>query len=207
MIEGLPPPLPVSSRTWTFRAAEPDAGDGRRSPDVDLVHAWMHEPHVERWWHEAWPRQKWAEVVHAFRATKHALHTLPVLALSESMGAVAFLQVYRVPLDRVRPFYSYEEHDLGVHIAIGDEAKTNRKLGRSILRDTCLGLFAADPECRRVVAEPDADNVMSVRAFEAAGFRSEYTIELPEKTGLLMAFPRGEADSPLRRPAVSEAAP
>ncbi len=201
MPELSPPPLPLSppDASWTFRALEPDA-PGRPSADVDLVHRWMHAPHVESWWHEAWPREQWAAVVHAFRAGEHALHSLPVFACAAAApgpGPVAYLQVYRVARDRLRTFYGYDEHDLGVHIAIGRDTDIDRRHGRAILRAACEGLLAADPGCRRVVAEPDETNQLSVRAFLAAGFEYVRAIELPDKAASLLVFPRTPADAVL----------
>jgi RimJ/RimL family protein N-acetyltransferase len=196
-----PPPVPIAppGSLWTFRALEPDTVAGP-SPDVDLVHRWMHAPHVEAWWHEAWPRELWAETVHAFRDAQHALHSVPVFACAAGApgpGPVAYLQVYRVARDRLRSSYGFDDHDLGVHIAIGRDTDIDRRHGRAILRAACEGLLAADPRCRRVVAEPDETNQLSVRAFLAAGFEYVRRIELPEKTASLLVFPRTPADAVL----------
>lgn len=190
------PPLPVTSYgVWSFRAVEPDRPE-RPSADVDLVHRWMHQPHVERWWHEAWPRDRWALEIGAFRST-HALHSLPLFACADGPpgpGPIAYLQVYRVARDRIRDSYRYDDHDLGLHIAIGRDEHIDRRHGRAMLRAVCAGLLAADPRCRRVVAEPDVHNVMSIRAFAAAGFGSAGLVTLPDKTADLLVFGRTDAD-------------
>ena len=197
------PPLPAASYGWSFRAVEPDR-PGRPSADVDLVHRWMHQPHIEQWWHEAWPRERWAALIGALHST-HAHYSLPLFACADGPpgpGPIAYLQVYRVARDPVRDAYLYDEHDLGLHIAIGRDEHIDRRHGRAMLRAVCEGLLAADPHCDRVVAEPDVRNEMSVRAFAAAGFRSAGLVALPDKTADLLVFGRTEADARLELAAV-----
>ncbi|HZX04742.1 GNAT family N-acetyltransferase [Kribbella sp.] len=48
----------------------------------------------------------------------------------------------------------------------------------------------SEPDCTRIVAEPDIENTPSLRAFEAAGFVQHGELRLPEKTAVLMVRPR-----------------
>ncbi|MGW5673796.1 GNAT family N-acetyltransferase, partial [Streptomyces sp. NPDC003860] len=68
-------------------------------------------------------------------------------------------------------------------------------LGRALLRALADGLLAADPRCRRVVAEPDVRNAASVRAFHAAGYRPAGEVALGDKTAALVVRPRTEDDT------------
>ncbi|HEY2723211.1 MAG TPA: GNAT family N-acetyltransferase [Pseudonocardiaceae bacterium] len=181
-----PPPLPVSTPPWRIRAVE---NHGR---DLDRLVRWMHAAHVEAYWHHAWPAQQWAAALDRQRTGDHSL---PCVAETYD-EPVAYLELYRVCRDRIHGLYPDDQHDLGVHIAIGDTGHTGRGLGRSLLRAVADGLLAADPACRRVVAEPDVRNEPSLRAFTAAGFRRCGEIELPEKTAALLVRPRTEEDLP-----------
>jgi lysine N-acyltransferase len=181
------PPLPPIPPPWRLRVAE-DHG-----PDLERVVRWMRAPHVQAYWHQAWTAQRWAADIAAQRAGEHSL---PCLALDQDGEPVAYLELYRVCRDRLRPCYPAAEHDLGVHIAIGERRHTGRGLGRSLLRAVAEGLLAADPACRRVVAEPDVRNTPSLRAFAAAGFRYCGELSLPEKTAALFIRPRTEQDLP-----------
>lgn len=92
--------------------------------------------------------------------------------------------------DRIAAFYDYDQHDLGVHIAIGEKALTGKGLAVRLGQVLAPSLFAADPRCRRIVVEPDVTNTAAVRVAQGLGFRPAGEIELPEKTGLLMMLPR-----------------
>jgi lysine N6-hydroxylase len=99
---------------------------------------------------------------------------------------VAYLELYRVRHDRLAGYYDHDVHDWGVHIAIGPADRTGTGLGRRILTAIVDALLEADPLCRRVVAEPAADNAPSLKAFRAAGFHPLAHLTLPEKKAILM---------------------
>jgi len=169
------PPMPAVASPWTVRVA-----DGE--DDVAIVHRWNSEPHVAEYWHQAWPIERWRAELNRQREGDHSLPCL--LALDG--GDLAYVEVYRVARDRLAEHCATRAHDLGVHIAIGDPARTGRGTGRAALRAVAQGLLAADPLCDRVLAEPDVGNVRSVRAFAAAGFVSEGQVLLPDKRAELM---------------------
>lgn len=181
-----PAPVPAVGKPWQVRPAEPEGAD------LDLVVRWMAQPHVADFWRQAWDADRWARGIAAQRAGSHSL---PCLAF-QGGTAVAYLELYRVRRDRISALYPAAEHDLGVHVAIGEPGRTGHGLGRSLLRAVAEGLLAADPACRRVVAEPDVRNVASLRAFAAAGFRHCGELTLPEKTAALLVRPRTEQDLP-----------
>ncbi|MER7624563.1 GNAT family N-acetyltransferase [Streptomyces sp. NPDC126503] len=180
------PPLPLLGGRWTARVARAEGAD------LDLVHGWMQSPHIDAFWHQAWPRERWYEEIAGHLAGDAIL---PVLVDLDGRP-LAYIEVYRVTRDRLAGHYPHLPHDLGLHIAIGDAEKTGRGLGRTLLRVLADGLLAADPACVRVVAEPDITNEPSLRAFEAAGFRPAGKVEFPDKTAALMVRPRGEEAMP-----------
>lgn len=180
------PPLPVLDAPWSARVAE------ARGADLDVVHGWMQSPHIEAFWHQAWPRERWEEEISGHLAGDVILP----LMVDLDGRPFAYIEVYRVVRDRIAGKYPHREHDLGLHIAIGDAARTGQGLGRALLRALADGLLAADPVCDRVVAEPDVANAPSLKAFAAAGFRTVGEIDFPEKTAALLIRPRREEDLP-----------
>ncbi|MFI6103058.1 GNAT family N-acetyltransferase [Streptomyces sp. NPDC051310] len=180
------PPLPLLHAPWSARVARAEGAD------LDLVHGWMQSPHIDAFWHQAWPRERWYEEIAGHLAGDAIL---PVL-IDLDGTPLAYIEVYRVIRDRLAGHYAELPHDLGVHIAIGDAGRTGRGLGRTLLRALAEGLLAADPACTRVVAEPDVTNAPSLRAFEAAGFRPAGKVAFPDKTAALLVHPRTEEDMP-----------
>ncbi|SHG13829.1 GNAT family N-acetyltransferase [Streptoalloteichus hindustanus] len=180
------PPLPRLAPPWSARAARPEGGD------LELVHRWMLAPHVAAFWQQAWPLPRWAAELAGQLA---GVHSLPCL-VSLDDDPVAYLEVYRVAMDQLAGRYPHRPHDLGVHVAVGELGRTGRGLGRALLREVAQGLLAADPACARVVAEPDVGNGPSIRAFLAAGFVAVGEVRLPDKTAVLLVYPRTEEDLP-----------
>ncbi|MGV9885102.1 GNAT family N-acetyltransferase [Streptomyces sp. NPDC003006] len=180
------PPLPHLTGPWSARVAQAEGAD------LDLVHGWMQSPHIDAFWHQAWPRERWAEEIAGHLAGDEIL---PVLVDLDDRP-LAYIEVYRVLRDRLAGCYPYGPHDLGVHIAIGEASRTGQGLGRSLLRALAEGLLAADPACDRVVAEPDVTNAPSLKAFTAAGFRPAGEVVFPDKTAALLIHPRREEDMP-----------
>lgn len=152
------------------------------SRDAATVAWWMSQPHVERWWRQDWSVERWAQ---QFAEQTAGEHSTPCVA-SLDQADIGYLELYRVRLDPLADYYASDEHDWGVHIAIGDLSRVGRGVGRALLRSVADALLRADPRCQRVVAEPDAANQPSIRAFTAAGFDPEGELQLPDKTALLM---------------------
>jgi RimJ/RimL family protein N-acetyltransferase len=174
-----PPPLPVLSAPWTIRFARPVT-------DPDLLTSWMRAPHVVRYWRQPWGPAAWrAELTRQFLGSR----SRPYLVF-DGRVAVAYLEIYRVRLDVLGTVEPAAPDDLGVHIAIGDATRTGTGLGSRLLRTVVDAVLAADPRCARVLAEPDEDNIRSIRAFGNAGFRSVRRVTLPDKSAVLMVRKR-----------------
>lgn len=182
--EGLPsgvlaagaPPLPALPEPWGLRLLRPG------SADAALLVGWMAQPHVERFWEQSWPAQRWDQHL---RAQLSGAYSRPLLVLFEGVP-FAYAEIYRVARDVLGRVYPAGAHDLGVHLAIGEVASTGKGLGRKMTRVLVEALFVADPACERVVAEPDARNEPARKMFTAAGFRLEAEVRLPHKTAALM---------------------
>lgn len=178
-------PVPDLGEGWSLRPVELTGADG--GPDAALVHRWMNTEHVAVNWHQDWPLDKWRAEL---ETQLGGAHSLPCI-VSRDGREVAYLELYRVTRDKLARCYPHHPHDLGVHIAIGEPDAIGRGFGSALLRAVAEGLLAADPQCRRVVAEPNVHNAASVRAFTKAGFRKTAEIGLPNKNSALMVFERG----------------
>jgi RimJ/RimL family protein N-acetyltransferase len=154
--------------------------------DADRISLWMSQPHIQRWWKQDWSVERWAQEIERQAAGEHSVPCVAAVD-EEDFG---YIELYRVRLDRLAEYYSYDEHDWGVHLAIGDVTRVGRGLGRQLLRALADAVLQADPACRRVVAEPDIENTPSIRAFGAAGFVQQGELQLPDKTAQLMVRTR-----------------
>lgn len=149
--------------------------------DARLVSRWMAEPHVDRFWEQAWPPEQWAEAL----AGQLAGQTSRPLLISYEGQPFAYVEIYRTPRDVVGLHYDTDPHDLGVHLAIGDRERTGRGLGRAMVRAIADGLARADPRSRHLLADPDERHEMARRMFVGSGFRLMGVSDLGHKRAAL----------------------
>jgi RimJ/RimL family protein N-acetyltransferase len=158
-----------------FRSLDPDA-------DLDLVHGWMHQPHVVPFWHLDVPR---AELRSYLESMAAAAHLEPLIGCVDGVP-VSYWEVYRAAEDALAEHYAAEEHDQGVHLLVGPVELTGQGLGRRLLDAVVGWQLDREPRTRRVVAEPDVRNERMIHVFERCGFVREGELELPEKRAALM---------------------
>jgi RimJ/RimL family protein N-acetyltransferase len=154
--------------------------------DAPTIAWWMAQPHIHKWWDQDWSVERWAQAIEEQLAGEHSIPCLTSIDGED----FAYVELYRVRYDRLAEYYAWQEHDWGVHVAIGDTDRLGRGLGRRLLRALADALLRADPLSERVVVEPDVTNLPSIRAFGAAGFATHAELELPEKKALLMVHTR-----------------
>jgi lysine N-acyltransferase len=157
--------------------------------DAQDLAALMAEPDVEQWWHQAWETERWAEYIAGLVQDPDSLPL--TLADNATRGhAVGYVEVYRVATDILGRHTAHSATDLGMHLALGELAR-GRGLGTRVIRsvlDAAPGILEG---CGRLVAEPDARNTRSHLAFEAAGFAAAGTVQLPDKSALLVVAAPG----------------
>lgn len=160
---------------FTLRGLDPNR-------DLDLVHCWMNDPEVARFWEMPWPRDRIADYL---RRAQCARHSTPYLGELDGI-AMSYWECYRADLDPVAEHYPAREHDAGVHLLLGPPAYRGRGIAAGALCAVAGWQLDADPRASRVIAEPDVRNERSVRAFQRAGFRRVADIDLPDKRAALM---------------------
>jgi RimJ/RimL family protein N-acetyltransferase len=165
-------------------------------PEVALVARWMAEPHVASTWRQPWPVADWSAEIGRQLAGDHSRPWIVAL----DGEAVAYVEAYRVARDVIAEHHPTHAHDLGIHLAIGDVARTGRGLGARLLRVVAGGLLAADPHCRRVLGDPSVGHAAARAAFARAGFVPVADVDLGHKRAALMAHARADAPSPGGRP-------
>jgi len=137
--------------------------------DLELVAAWLLEPHVSRWWLSGTTREAELDTYRArVREPAPATHMLMVL---EGAIAIGWCQWYRwgdYPEEAAASGAAIGE--AGIDYAIGDPSRVGLGVGTRVIA-------ALVSEVRRklpgagVVTAPAASNVASRRVLEKNGFR------------------------------------
>lgn len=150
--------------------------------DLPIIHAWMNDPEIARWWDLAGDVDTTARHLAERHSLTHA--TTYVGCLDDE--PVSYWELYRADLDPLAEHYAARPHDVGVHLIIGPSAHRGKGLGSLLLFVVADLILRAAPDTQRVVADPDVRNSASIGAFRRAGFRRAADLALPGKTAALM---------------------
>jgi aminoglycoside 6'-N-acetyltransferase len=142
-----------------------------RADDLPQLHEWLQRPHVARWYHDHGPYE--GVVAHYLPAIEGRDPTDHYIVVLDG-APIGMLQTYVVAdyPDYAALVGVTDRATAGVDILVGEEELTGRGLGTAILRRFVAEVVLARPETTAVVADPDAANAASLRAFEKAGFRA-----------------------------------
>jgi aminoglycoside 6'-N-acetyltransferase len=136
--------------------------------DLPLLYEWLQREHVQRWWTD---RETYDKVVqHYLPAIEGSEPTDLYLILSQDRPA-GFIQTYVVSdYPEYRELVAVEDGVAGVDLLIGKPELTGHGLGSKALQRFVFDVVFSDPEIHACIADPAAENVASLRAFEKAGF-------------------------------------
>ena len=137
--------------------------------ELPLLYEWLQREHIQRWWTD---RETYDEVVqHYLPAIEGSEPTDLYLILSDGLP-VGFVQTYRVSdYPAYRDLVNVGDGVAGVDLFVAEPELTGRGFGSEALRRFVADIVFSDPEIHACVADPDAENIASLRAFEKAGFR------------------------------------
>jgi RimJ/RimL family protein N-acetyltransferase len=181
----IPPPVtPELPEPWGVRLIQPG------SEDVKLVHQWMHQEHVRSVMHKDWPLEEWeAEIREQMADT----FSRPFIASYDGKD-MGYIELYRAKRDVVANTYDADTYDIGLHGALCDPEALREHYAYSFWMVLLEGIFKADPQCKRMVSEPDAGNTivrkLNQKVCEATGGRFVGEVALPHKTAALFLFDR-----------------
>ena len=136
--------------------------------DLPLLHEWLQREHVQLWWTD---RETYDEVVqHYLPAIEGTKPTDLYLILSDDRPS-GFIQTYRVSdYPEYRELVAVEDGVAGVDLFVAELELTGRGLGSKALSQFVSDILFSDPEIHACIADPDVENLASLRAFEKAGF-------------------------------------
>lgn len=158
-VRGIPaPPTPVLAEPYNIRVVDPDS-------DAETISEWMNRPHLAEAWEYAWPVQRW----HGYlRAQLAGTYSRPLIGSMRGLP-YGYVEVYRAAKDSIAPRYDADPYDLGLHAAIADLRLVNRGFGPLLLPRLTASLFELEPQCRRIMFDPDHRNSAARRLCEFAG--------------------------------------
>ncbi|MGV9800426.1 GNAT family N-acetyltransferase [Mycobacterium sp. NPDC003449] len=182
------PPVPVVEEPYGIRLVDADA-------DAEMVSEWMNRPHLVEAWEYPWPPERWRRYL---RAQLDGEYSRPLIANLRGKPA-GYIELYRAAKDSIAPRYDADPHDIGLHAAIADLHLVNRGIAPFLLPRVVASVFELEPDCRRIMFDPDHRNTGARRVCEWAGctFLGEH--EMSNRRMALYALPRTPEDAPKGR--------
>jgi RimJ/RimL family protein N-acetyltransferase len=136
--------------------------------DLPLMHEWLQREHVRRWWSE---RQTLEEVVEHYAPAIDGREPTDLYLIVVDGDPVGFIQSYEVAdHPEYRELVQVEDGVAGVDLFIAQPELVGRGLGTDVLRQFVDDRVFSDTNVHACIADPDIDNIASLRAFEKAGF-------------------------------------
>jgi RimJ/RimL family protein N-acetyltransferase len=136
--------------------------------DLRLLHEWLRRDHVKRWWTD---RESYEEVVEHYLPSIEGREPTDLYFIVFDERPIGFIQNYKVSdYPDYAALVQVEEGVAGVDLFIAEAELVGRGLGTEVLKTFVAEMVFADPGIHACIADPDVDNVASLRAFEKAGF-------------------------------------
>jgi RimJ/RimL family protein N-acetyltransferase len=179
------PPTPEVADPYSFRLADADT-------DTELISEWMNRPHLAEAWEYDNPPSWWRGYL---RAQLVGEYSRPFIGAFRGKD-VAYIEVYRAAKDSIAPRYAADPYDLGIHAAIADLRFVNRGIAPILLPRVVASLFELEPQCRRIMFDPDHRNkgARSVCEWANCTFLGEH--DMANRRMALYALPRTPEDAP-----------
>jgi RimJ/RimL family protein N-acetyltransferase len=136
--------------------------------DLRALHEWLQRKHVRRWWSK---HETYEDVVQHYLPAIEGREPTDLYLIVLDGEPAGFIQTYRTAdYPEYRDLVMVEEGVSGVDLFLADERLTGRGLGSEVLRQFVRDVVFADPATHACIADPDTDNLASIRAFQKAGF-------------------------------------
>jgi aminoglycoside 6'-N-acetyltransferase len=147
--------------------------------DLKLLARWLAEPHVRQWWGEP------GAALNEIREAMESDSTEPMIVEHERRP-FAYVQAYDPHLEDGHPYQDQPTGTLGVDFLVGEPSMLRQGHGSALIAALAELLF--EEGTPRLVADPDPENAIAVRAFRNAGFVALGARTCQSRPVLLMAL-------------------
>lgn len=159
--------------------------------DLPTVHDWLGRKHVARWWGE---RRGYEQTVEEYLPAIEGREPTDLYSILADRRAVGMIQTYLVAeYPDYAALVNVGENVAGLDLFIGEADLLGRGLGAEVIRAFADEIVFARDTTRACVADPDIDNVASIRSFEKVGFMRVRDFHDPDdgRPHTLMRLERG----------------
>jgi aminoglycoside 6'-N-acetyltransferase len=136
--------------------------------DLPLLDEWLQREHISRWWTKY---DTYDAVVEHYLPAIDGREPTDLYVMLVDERPIGFIQTYKVAdHPDYRDLVQVGDDVAGVDLFIAEPELVGRGLGSEVLRQFVDEIVFADADVHACIADPDAENIASIRAFEKAGF-------------------------------------
>jgi len=189
------PELPEFGAPFGLRFVDPD------SDDPALIATWMKQPHLVETWEQPWSVDEWRADSLDRLGDSYSRPCILSYEFEDGRRDIGYVELYRVAQDENALLYDADPWDMGFHVATADLDLIGRGVMSQWMASLVAEIWRMEPQCRRIIVDPDYRNVRMRRAVEKKRFCNlgEYDVR-PDRRIALYAIPRTPADLPHVRP-------
>jgi RimJ/RimL family protein N-acetyltransferase len=159
--------------------------------DLPLLHEWLGREHVRRWWGDPGGLE---ETLAHYGPSLDGRDPTDLYAILVDGRDAGMIQTYVVAdYPEYATLVGVGEEVAGLDLFLGEAELLGRGLGTDVIRAFVREIVFAREATRACVADPDLENLASLRAFEKAGFTRVSEFVDPED-GRLHALVRRERE-------------
>lgn len=158
----------------------------RLERDISIAYRWVNLPYA----HKYWQMQGSLRDLTQYLIKQKQESIASTFIVCHGLRPIALFETYRVKQNELSATYASEKNDYGIHLLMAPPEELlylKAKIGnvsQSVLI-TILEMLFSYQSVKRVVAEPDVNNVLAHRLAEKAGFQFQAIIRLKDKTAKL----------------------
>ncbi|QDS74694.1 hypothetical protein FKW77_000401 [Venturia effusa] len=164
------------------------------SCDVDLLHNWMNNPRVSKFWGEDGPQSHQEEFL---KASLRSKHSFPAIGCWDGTP-FGYFEIYWIKEDNVAKFIPGEvgSWDRGIHCLVGEEEFRGPHRVRIWLSALVHYCWLADERTQVIMMEPRVDNDKLLKYGQEIGFYKQTELCLPHKQANLLKLRREAWEAP-----------
>lgn len=158
--------------------------------DLPVMHTWLQREHVRRWWTK---RDTLEDVAEHYLPTIEGREPTELYFIILKGTPVGFIQTYLVSdYAEYQQLVEVGDGVAGVDLFLAEEHQLGKGLGTRVLEEFLQQVVFAVPTTDACIADPDAENRASLRAFEKAGFTAvrEFVDPADKRVHVLMRIQR-----------------
>lgn len=164
--------------------------------DLPLLHRWLNNPRVYRWYGGA--AQPFAAIEEDYAPNIAGQTPTRSSLILHADTPIGYIQTYLVnEYPESVAIIGGAPGGAGIDLFIGEDAYALRGLGAAIVRAFLRAVVFAAPGTTHCFIDPHPENAVAIRAYTRAGFRPVRRIDppLPAEPYLLMRIERADIDT------------